>query len=208
MQFAKFILDLLFPPRCEVCKSIGPDSFCSTCLDQVSFLKPTAFIHSVGLYEDKLKKAIGRFKYNGKINLAKPLGGIMAKYVNSMMDVNSIDFIIPVPLHRSRHLTRGFNQSELLSQELSGHFKIPTISGLLQRTRETLPQFDLPPKERYKNVKGAFSVNNKDFIKGKKILLVDDIYTTGATISECTIALKEAQPQKIQVLTLSRALML
>lgn len=149
-----------------------------------------------------------KFKYGKKMHLSKPLGSLMNKYAKNMIDMRSVDIIIPVPLHTKRFHERGFNQSELLSHELSHYFGVPTVTGILQRVRETLPQFELPPKERFKNVKGSFAIGNKDYIKDKKIVLVDDIYTTGSTISECTRVLKEAQASKVHVLTLSRALML
>lgn len=181
---------------------------CNNCLSKIVMLKPTAFIHAVGIYENELKKAVTRFKYGKKIHLSKPLGSLMNKYAKNMVDMKSIDIIIPVPLHTKRLHERGFNQSELLSLEISRYFGVPTVTGILHRIRETLPQFDLPPKERFKNIKGSFMVGNHDYIKDKRIMLVDDIYTTGSTISECTRVLKEAQAAKVHVLTLSRALML
>ncbi len=140
------------------------------------------------------------------MNLSKPLGEIIIKYIkNNMANISSMDFIVPVPLHKNRHQERGFNQSDLLSHEISHHFGIPTVSGLLHRVRETKPQFDLPRKERFQNVKGAFEVKSKNIVKDKKILLFDDIYTTGSTIYECTRALRDGGASQVYVLTLSRA---
>ncbi len=206
MQFAKTILDFLFPPRCEVCKSLGPDCFCAKCRSQVSYLKPSAFVHSVGIYENTLSRAIMRFKYNKKTALAKPLGELMAKYLKNTVDTSNLNYFIPVPLHQKRFHERGFNHADLLCQELSNHFGIPTLTGLLMRTRETKPQFDLHPKDRLINVRGAFAVQGFAHIKNKKVMLVDDIYTTGATISECTRVLKESGAQEVHILTLSRAI--
>ncbi len=206
MQFAKAILDFLFPPRCEVCKSLGPDVFCPICKSKISYLKPSAFVHSVGIYEDPLSKAIIKFKYKKKTAMSRPLGELMAKYIKNFVDTSRLDFFTPVPLHHKRYHERGFNQSDLLCQELSRHFGIPTLSGLLHRVRETKPQFDLHPKERFKNVMGAFAVSGDRYIKGKKLMLVDDIYTTGSTVSECTRVLKESGAEQVHILTLSRAI--
>lgn len=208
MQFLNAILDLIFPPRCEACASIGPEAFCAACRSKITHLLPSAFVHSVAIYEDPLKKVLMKFKYKRRLHLSRPLGEIMAKYVRSNFDISRVDFIIPVPLHHKRQSERGFNQAEALSHELSRHFGIPTVSGILHRIRETAPQFNLPPKDRYNNVKGAFAVNNCSFLRDKRVLLLDDIYTTGSTISECTRVLKETGTRDVHVLTLSRALAL
>jgi len=206
MQFIKIILDLIFPPRCEVCRSLGPDTFCGQCASEVSFLKPSTFVHSMGIYEGSLKKAIKRFKYNKKIHLSKPLGDMMARYIKSNIGVSAIDFFVPVPLHYKRLHQRGFNQSEILSHELSVNLSIPTVTGVLHRVKETKPQFEVSRKDRFKNVKSAFVINSPSFIENKKVALIDDIYTTGSTISECTKVLKEAGAAQVHVFTLSRAI--
>ncbi|OGC24167.1 hypothetical protein A3J90_00700 [candidate division WOR-1 bacterium RIFOXYC2_FULL_37_10] len=206
MQFLKAILDLVFPPKCEICNSLGPDLFCKKCFAQISYLKPSTFVHSIGIYENALKKAIKKFKYGKKTELAKPLGEIMARYIQSNLGRQFIDFFVPVPLYHKRYHERGFNQSELLSHQISIMMGIPTVIGLLYRLRETIPQFDLPKKDRFKNVKGAFAVTAPSFVENRKIALIDDIYTTGSTISECTKVLREAGAQEVHIITLSRAM--
>jgi ComF family protein len=119
--------------------------------------------------------------------------------------VNNIDFLVPVPLHLKRLKQRGFNQSELLAHIVTKYYDIPTVSGLLFRVKDTHPQFNLPRTERFKNVRGAFEVKGTPFLKGKSVLLIDDIYTTGSTISECTRVLRENGANNVHVLTLSRA---
>lgn len=130
----------------------------------------------------------------------------MSKYLKHHLNEQQIDFFVPIPLHENKQRSRGFNQAELLSLELTRHFDIPTVSGLLFRIKETHQQFDLPRNERFKNIKGAFEVKGANFLSGKNILLIDDIYTTGSTVAECTRVLKEAGASKIYVLTLSCAL--
>lgn len=147
-----------------------------------------------------------KYKYKRKMHLSKPLGELMAQYIRSSFDISRVDYIVPVPLHEKRLHERGYNQAELLSHEISRHFGVPTLSGLLHRTRETKPQFDLPRNDRFKNVKGAFALHGAHHIKGKRILILDDIYTTGSTISECTRVLKEGEAAQVHVLTLSRAI--
>jgi len=205
MQFVKTLIDLVFPPRCGVCGAVGQEDICSECLKKISFLRPTAFVHSVGAYEGPLKSAILRFKFKKKANLAEPLGVLMVKYLSRHLDMNKIDFIVPVPLHQSKFNERGFNQSELLSHVITKYYDVPTVSGMLFRTRRTFPQFDLPRMERFKNIKGAFEVKGANLLKERSVLLVDDIYTTGSTISECTRVLKDGGAGNVHILTLSRA---
>ena len=206
MQFIKSLLDLIFPPRCEVCRAIGQEELCENCIKKITFLRPSAFVHSVGAYEGTLKSAILRFKFKKKLDLAGPLGILMVKYLSRHLDMNGIDFIVPVPLHIKRFKQRGFNQSELLAHVVTRYYDVPTVSGLLFRARQTHPQFDLPRTERFKNIKGAFEVKGANLLKSKSILLLDDIYTTGSTVSECTRVLRENGANNVHVLTLSRVL--
>jgi ComF family protein len=207
MQFIKAFLDLIFPPRCEVCRGLGPEALCEKCQKKINFLSPSAFIHSVGVYEGPLKTAIQRFKFKKKINLAEPLGVLLVKYLSHNLDMNLVDLIVPVPLHERRVRERGFNQAELLSHTITKYYDVPTVSGALFRTRETHPQFDLPRAERIKNVRGAFEVKGGSLLRDRSLLLLDDIYTTGSTVSECTRVLKAAGARQVHVLTLSRAIM-
>lgn len=199
------ILDLLFPPKCEVCGSFCDTALCRECSQKITYLSPSIFIHSVGEYEGVLKKAIKRFKFNRSRRLAEPLGWLMAKYLNRHLWKNSLDLIIPVPLHKKRLAERGFNQSELLAFKITEICGIPAVAGLLLRKLDTPPQFNLPRQKRLYNVAGAFEVSGGELIKDKNILLVDDIYTTGATVAECTKTLKTAGAQSVCILTLSRA---
>lgn len=109
------------------------------------------------------------------------------------------DLIVPVPLHNTRKRERGYNQAELLGRVISAELNIPIIKDALIRTRSTPSQTRLPPEERKKNVRGAFSINKikAKLLKDKTILLVDDVYTTGATLKECTKTLKQAETGEI-----------
>jgi ComF family protein len=145
-------------------------------------------------------------KIKKKTALADPLGRLIVKYLEHNLDMKHIDIIIPVPLHESRYRQRGFNQAELLSRVVSVHYNVPTVTGILNRVRETLPQFDLPRPDRFKNIRGAFDIMGAPIIKGRNILLIDDIYTTGSTVSECTRVLKTSGAQNVHILTLSRTI--
>jgi len=123
---------------------------------------------------------------------------------------DGVDYIIPVPLHRSRLWKRRYNQAGLIAQYLSKSIDKPCLVDGLKRTRATPAQGYLHRKERQKNVKNAFAVQNKyqSKLKGKTILLIDDVYTTGATINECSKELLSHQVQNVRVLTLSRVIKL
>lgn len=172
-------------------------------------------------------EAIHRFKYNGKTSLAKPLGQLLTKgfsnpvrslhaeshgkSTESIFDTetsnganNGYDLIVPVPLHRTRIKERGFNQALLLARELAETYSLPVDYIRLKRIRPTDPQTGLKGKERMKNVRGAFAVEYGRFFEDKNVLLIDDVYTTGATVSECCRVLKKAGAKNTDVLTLAR----
>ena len=115
--------------------------------------------------------------------------------------MTAADLLLPVPLHPRRLKARGFNQALLLAQ---GFPDRPTGLEVLKRLRHTVPQVGLNPKERRDNVKGAFGVSQPAAVKGRKILLIDDLYTTGSTVRECARVLRRAGAARVEVLTVAR----
>ena len=205
-QFLNSILDLIFPPRCEVCRKSSQEALCQDCFIKIKFMKPHLGIYSASTYDGPLKEAIQRFKFKNRKRLAEPLGLLLVKYLSHSPGLNmkELDLIVPVPLHRNRLKERGFNQVELLVKKLAQYFEIPVVPAL-ERTRHTKAQFDLARHERFPNIKGAFAVKPYISVLNKRVLLVDDIYTTGATIAECSLGLKQAGAKRVEILTLSRA---
>ena len=130
----------------------------------------------------------------------------MADFSFPDVDFTDYSLIIPVPLHIKRLRERGFNQSLLLAHAIERKRQIPLNFSLLKRHKFTLTQTGLNKIERKKNIKGAFEVSDKKKIAGKNIILIDDVYTTGATINECAKTLIKAGAQKVTVLTLARVL--
>jgi ComF family protein len=147
---------------------------------------------------------VHQFKYGRKVSLGKPLGRLMARGSGGFLGECAVDTVLPVPLHPKRLRWRGFNQSVLLAKEVSRVFNIPMDPFTLYRTRETAPQTQLDEEERKKNVRGAFSLRPENPVKGKRLLLVDDVYTSGATVNECSRVLKRAEAREVFVLTLAR----
>ena len=168
-------------------------------------VRPYAIARSVGRYEATLLKAIHLFKYRGRIKIGRTLGGIMADFAGRTWHMDVFSVIIPVPLHRKRLRERGFNQAVILAREIAERFHVPLDFMSLRRDRFTPPQVDLGREERKKNVTGAFAVRKPEKIAGRKILLVDDVYTTGSTLTECASVLMESRAEAVAVLTLARA---
>jgi len=203
----KPLLDLIFPPRCEVCRKSGDEALCPDCFSQIKLLKPYLGVHSAAVYDGVLREAIKRFKFKKRRGLAEPLGILLVRYLSRTpeLKVDEMEAIVPVPLHRQRERQRGFNQVDLLARIVSKYFEVPVISALA-RVRRTAPQFDLPREARRANIKGAFKVVEPKAIYNRKVILLDDIYTTGSTVAECSRALQTAGARRVEILTLSRAI--
>lgn len=148
-----------------------------------------------------IQKAIHNFKYNFIEDLHCELSLIIIKFLtqfeNYFIINNFFDYIVPVPLHKRRGAERGFNQSELLAVPISRKINCPVNTFSLERKKYTVPQVSLSGEGRRKNLLGAFFCVKKEEINGKNIILIDDIYTTGSTMEECSKVLKEAGAQKV-----------
>ena len=151
-----------------------------------------------------MRQVLQQFKYGRKVSLGKPLGALMARAGRDEFRGVSLDGIIPVPLHRRRLRWRGFNQSVILGREVARLWGVPMDPFVLLRIKETVPQTELPEDERRRNVRAAFAVNPMKPVVGKSLLLVDDVYTSGATVNECSRTLLAAGAKKVYVLTLAR----
>jgi ComF family protein len=171
---------------------------CGQCLKKDP---PFSKVLNYGLYEGALSAAINHLKFYGVKRLARPLAGLLCTF-----DLPGLDGIVPVPLSISRLRERGFNQSLLVARVMSRKFHIPLLMDNLMKTRETPPQIGLSAKERLLNLKNAFGVEGN--INGFRLLLVDDVMTTGATVTECSKVLIKAGAKEVTVLTLARASMM
>jgi competence protein ComFC len=159
----------------------------------------------MGIYEGWIAETLSRFKYHGASHLAVPLGNLMADCQDPDLFWSAMDILIPVPLHPDRLRQRGFNQSLLLARQISRRHSIPVDFLALERIRMTAPQVELSGAERKKNLHGAFRVRKKENIRQKNILLVDDVFTTGTTVRECSKVLLQAGAKQVDVLTCVRA---
>jgi ComF family protein len=191
-------------PRCGTPFPVteGEDHLCGGCLITE---RPYAVARSVGRYEETLLTAIHRFKYRGKTGIGDLLSRIMADFADKTWDMTVFERILPVPLHRRRLRERGFNQAVILARGLSKRFNIPLDFTALRRDLFTPPQVGLDRKQRLANVRGAFTVAYPERIVGRRLLLVDDVYTTGSTLTECARVLIRAKAEAVAILTLARA---
>jgi len=197
----------LTDPFCPYCKSFleEGDTTCGFCNSAGKFSDDheILLVRSLGRFDDYYKELIHRFKYGKKIPLGKRLGQRLGETINDDSIFLKSDFLIPVPLHKSRYRERGFNQSDILAEGISKVIGLSVLKSVLKRKKNTKDQTRLSPQEREKNVRGAFVVIEPERINGKKIILVDDVITTGATLSECAWMLKQAGAEKILGMTIA-----
>lgn len=165
-----------------------------------------AAIYDAAATEDQpLKSVLQRYKYNRDVALAAPLGRLLSRACP--LDVADYDVVVPVPLHLSRLRWRGFNQASLLARRVARRQQIPVDVFALERARATRPQVELDEKQRRSNVAAAFRVVRADRIRKRRVLLVDDVYTTGSTVNECSRVLRDAGAVRVDVLILARAIL-
>jgi ComF family protein len=194
-------------PLCPRCGIPFPtvdeaDHLCGDCLVTQ---RPYDVMRSVGIYDKTLLTAIHLFKYRGKTGIGEVLGRMMADFAASVWSREAFSVILPVPLHKKRLRERGFNQAVILARHIARRFALPLDFLTLRREVGTDPQVGLGRDDRAANVRGAFAVRRPERIRGRKILLVDDVSTTGSTLTECASALLRAKAETVAVLTLARA---
>ena len=175
--------------RCEACRRRRP---------------PFAYARAVTLYGDTVREALHAFKFRGKPSLSRALGDLVAAEGAGVIPVESVDCLIPVPLHPQREAERGFNQSALLARRVGRRWEIPVLEGVLRRTAPTRSQTELSGDERRRNVSGAFTLRRPRAVTDRHVLLIDDIFTTGATVSECSRVLLNGGAATVGVLTVAR----
>jgi ComF family protein len=205
-------IEVIQPPVCHRCGiplaglRIAPSPnmlpTCVRCREKESLLDSLC---ACAFHAEPLRLAIHQFKYEDLRALAAPLGKLMAqRWAVLRPRDHDIDVIVPVPLHVTRQRERGYNQAVLLARELGAEIHRPVIENVLVRVKATAPQVDLNAEERQTNVRNAFKTVN-DNLAGKRVLLVDDVCTTGATLEAACSALRDGNALSVWAYTLARA---
>lgn len=234
VKIKNIVFDILFPPLCLNCRETLNDAknyvcekclnsiqlnsslFCPVCRRRLADNKkichhanaPQYLLAPAGNYDDEiLRNLIYYFKYKYFQNLTPFLGEILIKYLYSLnsqsLILNSI--VVPVPLHRKREKERGFNQAKILGEYVARKLNLE-FADVLEKTKNNKPQAQLKNnEERIKNMEDCFKIKNNNKISGKNIILIDDVFTTGATINEAVKILKQNNAKKIIALTLAKA---
>lgn len=222
------MLDWIFPPACGGCQANGV-RWCASCQQKVSLISgpicpccgdpqadgklcpacrqsPPGYdrLRSFAAFTGPLREALHRLKYRRDIGLAEALSKHLIELYN--LENWTVNLVVPVPLGRQRMRQRGYNQSVLLGMPLAYAIQVPFSSTVLFKNRETRTQVGLSANQRAENVAGAFTCK-PNRVRGKSVLVVDDVTTTGSTISACAQALREAGASAVYGLTLARAVL-
>ena len=195
-------IELLKPPWCQICGLPGWSAVCADCDEH-----PPSFrsLRAIAFYEPTLREAVHLMKYEKKEVISKHLIQLLQAHLPEDLGSTDYDFLLPIPLHTNRLRQRGFNQAEQIAQGVAQVWDVPVRTDVLFRIRDTIPLSSLEShEERMKNIAGAFEVRSQDSIQSRKILLIDDIFTTGTTTNEALKALQVASPDCVDVLTLTR----
>ena len=231
----KAVVDIILPPVCYICRRSCSSKYglCDLCLERIHNV-PSPYCLKCGkrllgresicsecngkdihyiekgwsccYYKDTVKECVHLFKYRRHLGLVDIFRDIMLDFIKKNDMAKDIDLIVPVPMHPAKRRERTYNHAEIIARSLSKHLDMPFNFKGLKKIKWTESQSELDRAKRLQNVKDTFLVVDKNAFFGKRVLLVDDVYTTGATINECAKAVQNAEPNKVFFLTLARGL--
>ena len=212
------ILDIIYPKQCIICGKTYTDIICDKCYYKNIFpivkkqwrikrYSNKCFDEHLYIFEykDEIRKKIIDYKFNDKVYLRDFFVKIFIKNKKMCRKIKKYDIIIPVPIHKKRERERGYNQSELIAYKIAEKFQgLKLLTDTLVKNKYTKPQSSLDKIQRQNNVKDVYSIKNKEKILNKRIILFDDVYTTGATVNECSRLLKENGAKEILIFTIAK----
>jgi len=205
------ILHMVFPISCGICGKMYKKPICPKCLKLIkSELKYYTIkqeknnVYFISFYEGIIKNAILRFKFKDKPYLYDFFVEIIIRNTKIKNIINKYDYIVPVPMHKDNKKIRGYNQTELITKKIEKETGIKYLK-CLEKIKHNKQQSLLNEKERTKNVQKVYRIINKETINNKKILLIDDIYTTGSTANECIKELRKGKPKKVDILVICKS---
>ena len=213
-EILEFLLNLLYPNVCGFCGKINENSLCEKCEEEINpkliykiekhkdmFFEEHIYLAN---YEGKIREYILSYKFFEKAYMYKTFAKLILKNEEICRKLKTYDIIGIVPVHKKRKAERGYDQSELIAREIAKNIKEIKYEKILKKIKNNVKQSSLNEKARRENVKNVYDIQNKEIIENKRIILFDDIYTTGSTVNECSRILKENGAEKILVLSLAK----
>ena len=199
-------IEFISPPVCFQCGlpvtglGNGPAELCGRCL-----IDPPRYSRArYGIfYQGEVRAALVRFKYYGALHAAKGFSEILVETFRRNFEPREFSLIVPIPIHRKRLVQRGFNQTVVIAENLSAATGIPLDRASLRKIKDTQPQVGLPRPERIKNLRGSFGVSRPSRIRNARVLIVDDVATTGSTIREAAKTITRAEATSVDALVLA-----
>ena len=217
MNFLENVLNFLYPQTCGICEKISKEPICKHCklkLDKITFPNRKCFLEVNGIYYDEhmylfkyegiIKEKIKAYKFRDQSYLYKFFASSINYNIKIKNYIQKYDYIIPIPLHKYRYNKRGYNQTYLILKELNKKQHIKILNDVLIKNKNIKPQSSLNKIDRTNNIKNGYEIKNIKKIQNKKILLFDDVFTTGNTTNECSKILKENGATKVGVLIIAK----
>lgn len=215
MKILESALDLIFPPVCGFCGKVNNGYICKECLNIVNSLAVNKqesinnhFFNEylyIFKYEEIIREKILEFKFENKSYLYRTFAEAILNNKKNIEFIKKYDFLVPVPIHKIRKRKRGYNQSELIARAISNEIKnIKLKTNIIIKEKNIVAQSTLNKKQREANIQNSFKVINSNIIKNNKILLLDDILTTGSTANECSKVLLEAGCKEVGLITIAK----
>lgn len=211
-------LNLISPQTCGICGKLDSDSLCKKCEIELKKESDINIIQTgeeiedkyfnelmyIFKYEGQIRKLILDYKFNEKSYIYLTFVNFLLKNKKIFENIKNYDTIIPVPISKKRLKTRGYNQSLLIARKIAEQTNLELVNNCLIKTKNIIEQSKLNKEDRMKNIQGVYELRNKHLIENKKILLIDDIYTTGSTVNECSKILMQGNSKKIGILVLAK----
>ena len=231
LKIQEKIINLIYPQSCGICGKINNKTICSKCNIQLKKQEKMGILTKEKLeenslemekhfeelmyifkYEGQIRELILDYKFNEKSYMYKTFVNFLLKNKKIFENIKKYDKIIPVPISKKRYKERGYNQSLLIAKEISmqisyetnNNIKLELVNNCLIKTKNIIEQSKLNKEDRQHNIQGVYTLKNGSILTNKSILLIDDIYTTGSTVNECSRVLQQAKPNKIGVLVLAK----
>lgn len=218
LKIQEQILNLIYPQTCGICGKLAPNSLCPKCEIELKKRSKNQIIQEgeeiedkyfnelmyIFKYEGQIRKLILDYKFNEKSYIYLTFVNFLLKNKKIFENIKKYDTIIPVPISKKRLKTRGYNQSLLIAKEIAEKTNLELVNNCLIKTKNIIEQSKLNKEDRMQNIQGVYELKNKKLIENKKVLLIDDIYTTGSTVNECSKILRQGNPNKIGILVLAK----